>query len=94
MNPEVTNDRGRHPFLDLPLTYMDTSELHRASGGSTDKNLPTLLQVNTRAPKGTTSAFPVFPGERIQAVAAGTLHRDINFQLLFLSTYHERQWEI
>lgn len=74
MNPEVTNDRGRHPFLDLPLAYMDTSELHRASGGSTDKNLPTLLQVNTRAPKGTTSAFPIFPGERIQAVAAGTLH--------------------
>lgn len=53
---------------------MDTSELHRASGGSTDINLPTLLQVKIRAPKGTTGAFPTFPGERIQAVAAGILH--------------------
>lgn len=61
-------------ILPWTLAHMDTSELHRASGGSMDKNFPALLWVKRRAPKGPTSASPAPPGERIQAGAAGTLH--------------------
>lgn len=79
MNPEITNDLassvpGRHPFLDLISAHTDTSDLHRVSGGYTDKHLITLFQINIRAPKGTTGATSAFLGERIQAAVAGTLH--------------------
>lgn len=36
-----------------------------------DKNFPALFQVKRRAPEGTTSAFPTYPGERSQAGAVG-----------------------
>lgn len=84
MNPRVTNDCGSHPFLDLTLAHMHTSELHRASGESIGNHFPTFLQVRKRAQKGTTAAFPAFPAKRIQAGAAGTLHS--GFGLAFQET--------